>query len=158
MKNKKSELEESARLATQTIADAAKSATQAIADAALSATKLLSTQALEAAKLTNEKNNKVDGDHDLIIELKTIVVGIKADIQKLSDGTASRITHVETEKLNINDSYALLYKTGVEERQTDHEARIRMNSENITQIKTWGTAGILLIGVVEFLINLYIRK
>ena len=82
--------------AVKVISDAAGKATQAIADAALSATKLLATNAAEAAKITNVKGSD---DHDLLVELKVKMEGLKSDISDIKDGTATKIADHE---LRIN--------------------------------------------------------
>lgn len=66
-------------------------------------------------------------DHNLLIRLDTKVDALKADIAVLSDGT--------TVKIN------------------DHESRIRANEKSITQIMTWGSALIVVIGIAEFFLN-----
>ena len=57
--------------------------------------------------------------------------------------------NLEANKLNVADSYAILYKNDVEKNQLDHENRIRINETNITKIMTWGSIAILLIGAAE---------
>lgn len=68
----------------------------------------------------------VSEDHNLLIKLDAKVDGLKDDIKLLSDGTTTTVN--------------------------DHERRIRDGEKNITQIRTYGTALVFLIGIVEFLI------
>lgn len=135
------------------IAEAQAKQLAAIADATLNATKLLATQAQEAAKVVNTKGAD---DHDKIIEVLVKMDGIKNDIKELSDGTATRITTLENEKLNTKDSYPVLYKAGVEKTCQDFEERIRSNTTRITQIMTWGSAAVVLLGIAEFLISKFL--
>lgn len=146
-------INKAANEAVQVISDAAKIATAAIAEAALNATKLLATNAQEAAKVVNIKGAD---DHDLLIKLDTKVEGIRGDIKELSDGTATRITALENDKLNKADAYPALYKTGVEKALQDHEDRIRINTGRIVQIMTWGSAGLILLGIAQFIIGLVV--
>jgi hypothetical protein len=51
-------------------------------------------------------------DHDLLIELRTEMRGVRDDIQKLTDGTASRLTALENDHVT-------------KESHQDHENRVR---------------------------------
>jgi hypothetical protein len=139
--------------APKTISDAARAATSAIAEAAAAAVKVLSAQAADKESILNSHILSTGGDHDLLVQLNTKMTGLKDDIAELKNGTSSRIQQLEAEKLNTRDSYPVLYKAGVEEKLLDHENRIRSAETNITRILTWGLAGIMLIGVVEFAIS-----
>lgn len=143
---------ESTEKASKTIANAAESATKLLATAAESATKLLASNASEALKVSNASNS---GDHDILVVLKSKMEDLKVDIKDLKDNTAKRVDLLETNKLNIQDSYSVLYKHSVEKTQSDHENRIRDNEKNITRILTWGCAGVLLLGVIEMVVNHY---
>ena len=70
-------------------------------------------------------------DHDLLITMHEQIKGIKGDIKDLKDGTSTKLT--------------------------DHENRIRGLETSITAIKTYGAAGLILIGIAEFLITKFIR-
>ena len=39
----------------------------------------------------------------------------------------------------------------------DHETRIRGNEKDITKIMTWGSALILLVGIIEFFISNFLK-
>lgn len=134
---------------TETAAAAA-DAIKVISQAAETATRTVAIAAAEAVKVANISSGV---DHDLIVELKTKIEGIKDDIRDLKDGTSARIGILEAEKLNTKDSYPMLYKEGVEKCLNDHENRIRINTERITKIMTWGSAGVLILGVLEFLLS-----
>ena len=82
------------------IADAANLAVVTISTAAAEATKVVASAASEAAKLIGAKGNL---DHDLLIELKTRIEGIKADIKDLKDGTSTQINDHEN-RLNSLES------------------------------------------------------
>jgi hypothetical protein len=154
-------------MATEAISAAAQAATRTIAEAALSATKLLADQAAEAATklLADPEAAKIvhvkgANDHDTLITLVSAMAhldtkfddkfkDLKGDIKDLKDGTTKRIDDLESNKLNTVDSYATLYKTGVEKTSDDHEKRIRSSENKITKILTWGSAIIVLLGILE---------
>ena len=59
-------------------------------------------------------------DHDLLIELRTEMQGIRKDIKDLKDGTTERISKLENDKANKKDFEELYTKVN-----TDVENRIR---------------------------------
>ena len=69
-------------------------------------------------------------DHDLLITMHEQIKGIKADIKELKDGTSIQLH--------------------------DHETRIRNNETNITRIMTWGSAGVLILGIIQFIIGKFL--
>jgi len=141
---------ESKQEIAQAAAAAAAEATKTIAQAALEASKVVAQATAEAVKVREIKGAD---DHDLLIELKTRMEDLKIAIKELTDGTARRIDNLELNKLNLKDSYPFLYKAGVEKMLDDHENRIRINTGRITQIMTWGSAALILLGVVEFILS-----
>lgn len=66
-------------------------------------------------------------DHDLLIELRTEMRGLRNDVKEnnLNFGTTIK----------------------------DHETRIRGLESSVTKILTWGTIGMVVLGVVEFFIS-----
>lgn len=152
------DIEDKAAEALKLLSDASSKQLALIAEAALNATRLLAVQAAEAEKV---KNIKGADDHDFWLtfsaETKIRLEAISSDIKELKDGTETRISTLETEKLNIRDSYPVLYKVGIEKSIQDHEDRIRVNTGRITQIMTWGSAAIVVLGIAEFILNLLIK-
>ena len=72
-------------------------------------------------------------DHDLLIELRTEMRGVRDDIQKLTDGTALRLKALEDDHVTRID-------------HTDHENRIRFIEKYV-----WGAVGIIgLINLIGF--------
>lgn len=98
-------------------------------------------------------------DHDLLLRLEENVNinfrQVKDAIKALSEGASGRIDKLEQDKLDIKYSYPILYKKGVEDCIADHETRIRLNTERIIKMMTYGTVLIFFIGIVEFIINKY---
>ena len=109
------------------IAQAAEDAVKTIAVAAEQAAKVIAAAAAAAA---SKDTAKTDGDHDNIVKLLVKMEDLKADIKELNDGTTTRITHLENEKLSIKDSYPVLYKKGVDQICIDFELRIRNIESN----------------------------
>lgn len=64
-------------------------------------------------------------DHDLLVKLSVQVEQLIKDVKELKDTTTKRVDSLELEKLNIKDSYPVLYKEGVEAQLNDHEGRMR---------------------------------
>ena len=69
-------------------------------------------------------------DHDLIIRLDTKIDDLKVDIKELKDGTAMKIE--------------------------DHETRLKLIENKITQVFAYGTMGLVLLGVIQFLIGKFL--
>ncbi len=70
-------------------------------------------------------------DRDLLITMHEQIRGIKSDIKDLKDGTSATLN--------------------------DHEIRIRSAEEKITRIMTWGSIGLLAVGIVEVLVSKYFK-
>lgn len=90
---------------TKDIGIAAADAVQVVAAAAKEAARTVADAAASALKVTSAKDGN---DHDLLIELKTKIEGIRDDIKDLSDGTTkqiadheTRLNTLETEKTKI---------------------------------------------------------
>jgi len=138
------------------ISEAVKEALKTIADAAASATRVVAQAAAEAVRVrTNESNfikersNDSTSDHDSLIELKVLVVGIKTDIKELSDGTTQRITLLENNKLDVKSSYVSLYKTAIDDLHENQNARLK---DVETKIHLW-SGGLLAL---QFTIGLFL--
>lgn len=69
-------------------------------------------------------------DDSRLTRVEVKIDGLKDDIKNLNDGTTLKIS--------------------------DHEIRIRIMETNLTRVMTWGTVGILLLGVAEFIINKFL--
>lgn len=106
------------------LAEAAKDALQILSEAS---NLQLKTIASAAADAINVVNTKGANDHDLLVELKTKMIELKEDIKELKDGTTAKI-----EK---------------------HEVRLCSVENSITQIKTYGTVAVILIGIAQFILG-----
>lgn len=121
-----------------------------IATAAQDAIKVIANAAAEAVKVSARQDNN---DHDLIIKLDTKLDGLSEQIRDIKDTNVKRIETLEKEKLNLCDSYPVLYKDGVEKTLADHELRIRINTNRIVVICTVGSAILIIMNVVMFVVN-----
>jgi vacuolar-type H+-ATPase subunit H len=99
-KNPRHELDEAAQQAVKVIADASSVAAKKIADAAEEAHKVVADAAATSVKVLHLKSAD---DHDLLIELKTRMEGLKDDIKDIKDGTTKRIADLEQNKADRLD-------------------------------------------------------
>jgi len=113
--------------ALKLISQAADLAASRIANAAELATKTLATAAEEALKVTNTKGSD---DHDLLIELRTRMEGIKQDVNEIKTGTSTQID--------------------------DHERRLFQLERSKTKTDTMISIGIVLLGILASLIIYHI--
>lgn len=99
--------------------------------------KILASAVSEALKLTNPPNPQPSSgtDHDTLVSFGVKIdnmdskftekfVEIRSDIKEIKDGTAKRIDTLELLKLDIKDSYPVLYRAGVEDRLAEHGRQI----------------------------------
>lgn len=83
------------------------------------------------------------GDHDLLTKLDTKVDQIQSDVTDLKKQNAYYVTqdmHNDVVKL-----------------QADHEARIRILETAVTRVMTYGAAGLIILGIAQFLIGKFIN-
>lgn len=122
---------------------AAGGAVRVIADAAQEAAKVVASAASEAMRLVNAKSLVGANDHDILIELKTRMEDLKNAVKAISDRDELHITKAEfLEHLKAD---------------ADHEIRIRKNTDDITKIVTWGTALLVFLAFLEFLVNHFVK-
>lgn len=72
--------------------------------------------------------------------IKGDISEIKASIKEIINGAITRSEYSEVVKV-----------------QEDHESRTRLLETKTTKIMTYGTAGVLFIGAIEFVIQLYFK-
>jgi hypothetical protein len=88
-------------------------------------------------------------DHDLLIELRTEMQGIRKDIKDLKDGTTERITKLENDKADKKDFEELYTKVN-----TDGENRIRAleasKSLYMTSMLIYTAVGVTMIGLIIY--------
>lgn len=96
-------------------------------------------------------------DRDLLVELRTEMKGVRADIKNLSDGNNARLTLLEQGKLDRTEanrlqSESLDFHTKIETRVLSHEKAIGQleddaiirQTEIKTLVKVWSAASIFI--------------
>ena len=81
-------------------------------------------------------------DHDAII---TLIEAFK----NLKDSQEKFHTEMKDTMLDLRNNYSSTLK--------DHETRLRKTETNITRILTYGTAFVVFVGILEFIINTYVQ-
>jgi hypothetical protein len=108
-------------------------------------------------------------DHDLLIELRTEMRGLRQDLKTLSDGVSTRVTNLENTKLDKVDAKEEfkrmsdlaeakareIFNTKTDEDK-DHETRLRLVETNVTRIMTWGSVSLIILGIAQFLVGKFL--
>lgn len=91
-------------------------------------------------------------DHDLLIELKTEMKGLRQDVRSLSDNTTAQIRDLQRDKLNRQDF--IEYEVEAKTQSKDHEERIRTLEKAF-----WRGIGALAViqMVAQFLISKFLQ-
>lgn len=87
-------------------------------------------------------------DHDLLIRVDTKLESLTHEVRLMRDGAAERLNYVELNKLNIKIFEE--YKEEVEEREKDHEVRMR----RMERVIYGGIGG---LAVVQFVVILVLK-
>jgi hypothetical protein len=90
---------------------------------------------------------QITTDHDLLIELRTEMKGMRADIKTFSDDTKERLASLEAKKVDKDEFSKFLISDGKE--SDDHERRIR-------NLERWGWLAIGAITLSEFALMAYL--
>ena len=88
-------------------------------------------------------------DHDLLVSVSTKLDRAIEDIKELKDGMAARITALEQNKLDIQESTR--FKSEADAIHDDHEGRIRT-------LESWGWKIVGAVAVIEPVIAYFIMK
>lgn len=81
--------------------------------------------------MENELKKEIQSDHDLLIRVDANLTNLTIDVKNLSNGLDGKLL--------------------------DHEVRIRDVEKSVTKITTWGTVGVILLGVAEFLLLKFLK-
>ena len=92
-------------------------------------------------------NENATTDHDLLIELRTEMKGMRADIKTFSDDTKERLASLEAKKLDKDEFNKFLIDDT--KHNDDHERRIRF-------IERYGWMAVGAITLGEFLLMAYL--
>lgn len=102
--------------------------------------------------------------NDLIVKFARLEENVKLNFQQvkdaikeLNDGTANRINKLENDKLNIQDSYPLMYKVDVDKAIKDLQTDTKAQGTAITKLWSYGIALIFIVGIVEFIISNFVK-
>jgi hypothetical protein len=126
--------------AIKLISTAAQEAVRTISAAAAEAKAVVNVNAADAARVLATTNS---GDHDLLQRVDTKVDALIITVDKISLRDNLFVTQTEhNEVIKVT---------------TDHETRIRIIETNVTRIVTWGTALVIFVGILEFLIRQFVK-
>jgi ABC-type transport system involved in Fe-S cluster assembly fused permease/ATPase subunit len=110
----------------QELRQASEDAVRLIADAASLAAKVVLEAAAVAVKVVNAKDAE---DHDLLIELKTIMDYVRSDIRDLTNGLSSKISELEKNKVDKKD-----FEDLKNEIHTVREDRVKKLEDGYAQV------------------------
>jgi hypothetical protein len=81
-------------------------------------------------------DRRQNNDHDLLVELRTEMKAVRADIKDLKDGTQARLSSLESDRVT-------------QEEHKDHENRLRKVENKITY---WAGGLVVLEAVLGYII------
>lgn len=103
-------------------------------------------------------------DRDLLVELKTEMRAVRSDVKDIKEGLASRVAALEATKMDKTEAVRLIEegKNGDTKIFEDHEKRLRnvesSNEKFQSKVQAWGAAAILVLGIAQFVLQLYLSK
>lgn len=86
-------------------------------------------------------------DHDLLIELRTEMKGVRQDIKSFSDDTKERLAALEVQKLSKDEFNKFLIEDT--KANDDKERRLRF-------LERWGWAAWGILGFIQFALIAYL--
>lgn len=89
-------------------------------------------------------------DHDLLVELKTEMKGVRTDIKEIKDNSAERLNRLEDNKVDKKDFND--FKNHVERDYTTKE------SSRIPFLLAYGFSGLILTGFIGALVAFFIQS
>ncbi len=130
------------------IVNAAQDAAKLISTATETAAKVIANAASEALKVVNAKG---EGDHDVLIEIKTQVARLIQDVANINNNLANKIEKLECDKADKKE-IELLHGTTLKRLETS-DSKIEALEE-----WRWKIAGGLVIvtAVVSYLVQKYL--
>lgn len=102
-------------------------------------------------------------DRDLLVELKTEMKAVRVDVKEIKEGLVSRVAALEVSKLDKIEAQRIVADAliGAKGIHDDHEKRLReveqSNDKFQSKVKAYGAAAIIILGLLEFLFQLYIK-
>lgn len=148
-------------IAQDIIKRATEDAQHLLAKQAQDAISVIGLATAEALKVTTVKSDKDTKDMATFLgsfsEFKTNVnekfADIKSDIKEVKDNIANRISNLENEKLNLKDSYPVLYKKDVDDTFKTHSEQIDTLKTRTTQIMTVGGVLAFMLGLIQWFLS-----
>lgn len=135
---------------TQDISQAATAAKTAADVAIALATKAAATaDALASAKATSDTAAAL-----VASDISHIKADI-ADIKQTQKDNAGEMKKAVEDLLARDEQY--VRQATHQKVIDDHETRIRSNEANITKILTWGSIAVVILGLVEFALNKFLK-
>lgn len=91
-------------------------------------------------------------DHDLLIELRTEMRGVRTDVKDLRDNTSKRVDALENEKMNRDEVMRL--KADADKIHDDHEERLRgLEKDNDNFKGKYAIVGGIIVIIVSALVS-----
>lgn len=151
-------LSAAANAAVLIVSAAAKEAVAALAQAAQAAKSTVAASAADAAKVLVVRQGDGESDHDQLLKLVEAVANmdrnfasnlslVRSSISDVGNHMSTRMTALESGKLDKDDSYAKLYQAGVEKKIGELEKATTDLSTNMTKILAVGTVIVSLVGL-----------
>lgn len=141
-------IDAAAENAIRIIAAAQEAGARTLANAAAEAVKVVAATAAESAKNVEFRRTE---DHDLLIRLEENMKGLKEDIKKLSDGSASQLADHESRLKKICE-----WRVGVDGKEGAAERILTLENSRLeikTQVKTWLIIGGALIWILTYVVD-----
>lgn len=88
-------------------------------------------------------------DHDLLIELRTEMRGVRGDVKDIKDGLGPKVEMLEATKLD---------KAEAERTFQDIEMRLRSVERRGTQTATWGSVALVAISILQGVAVFFVRS
>lgn len=91
-------------------------------------------------------------DHDLLIELRTEMRGVRSDVKDLRDNTTKRVDDLENDKANRDEMMNL--KRDADKIHDDHETRLRnLEKDNDNFKGKYAIVGGIIVIIVSALVS-----
>lgn len=103
---------------------------------------------------------QADPDHDLLIELRTEMRGIRGDIKEIKDNSAERLNRLEDGKVDKADLDKLVQQKEKEHATFATKDDLKVLREEMSPVKkvTYGAITIILGAVLSALVYLVVHR
>lgn len=98
-------------------------------------------------------------DHDLLIELRTEMRGMRKDITDLKDNIVRRVENLEGAKISKDDAEKMILdKVAVLKEETELKAQLLQDKITLLQRIVFGCVSVILLGFVGGLVTIVYNK